>query len=134
MTSLRWTLLALVPTMAVAADTFDDRTLAATALEITPQGRDYLARFTDAARKPMAQAMADCFPKPADTRFTLVADGRPDGRLADLVVRPATAGPACYRAKFAAIHAPPLPEGYGEAFPLVIDMMLKSDPEPAPAR
>lgn len=120
-------LAAVWPAVTIAADPFGDRVMAATAMEMSAPGQAYLARFMAAMDRPTTDAVHGCFPGPGAAHFTLVADVLADGRIANAEVRPAGPGPDCYRRRLEQAHAPALPQGYGESFPIVIETTLLAD-------
>ncbi|MBB3228511.1 hypothetical protein FHW69_003153 [Luteibacter sp. Sphag1AF] len=119
----------LLPNIAAATDTFDERVTTARQLEESPEGRTYSRVFYAAIGEQLGTAMRQCFPpeSTSDTdRFTVVANVLSNGTAKQVEVRPETKMSACFRDKFAGMHFPSLPSYAGaNGLPVFIDWNIK---------
>lgn len=114
---------------ALAADGgFDARVQTAKVLETNVEGKLWQGKLWDTIGNPATDALKDCIASnmpAADRRpFTLVARVRPDGRSADVDVKPKTPVATCFAGQFAnwALPAPPKTPSL---YPMEIDVSMQ---------
>jgi hypothetical protein len=108
---------------------FDVRAASGKAAEQKEEFRAYYAAMNGQVGDQYAATMRSCFAtvhEPQTDPFTLVADITPEGKLADVEVRPATNIAACFAAGLTAISFPKPPHYPGHAgLPMVIEMRIR---------
>jgi len=107
-----------------AAPTFSDRVIQAKTVENTPAGARFIQTLLKAHGSEINGFFRVCYAQ-SDTEqgpFSLVADIMPDGRFANVAVRPETAVTKCYANKIGTLQTQiARPGDYAtQSFPIVI--------------
>ena len=111
------------------SEMFDARVARAEAFERAPSGRLYSERIKSASKSLMEQTLGACQSamKPGTTpELSAVMDVQPDGRFANVAVRPVNAWTSCFAKRFETTwKLPPPPEGSATSgYPMAYGMRM----------
>jgi hypothetical protein len=119
----------IVPSAAVQAETFEERVVAANAVESSPTYASYRAEMFKPIGSDLASAVKECLdstPGSVTTPFTLVADLSADGVPLRVEVKPKIATSACIAGKLRKLRFPAPPQiPARKGYPIVLNMKFQ---------
>ncbi|MGN6111403.1 MAG: hypothetical protein ACTHOC_00070 [Luteimonas sp.] len=115
---------------ASADEVFEARTARGRAMEYSLVGRPYFERIRNGTKGFTEGAFGSCraaIPKPhASLGLAAVFDVMPDGRIANVVVRPENAWSKCFAKQVETVlKLPPPPEGFPSGYPMTFELKAR---------